>query len=54
MEEAVLEKRRRILGDEHPDTLTTMHNLATTYRAQGRNVEAATIEEELEKQSEKT
>ena len=25
----------RLLGDEHPDTLTSMNNLAVTLRAQG-------------------
>src|SRR5437762_5447942 len=34
--EEVLEKRRKILGVEHPDTLTSMNNLASTYRDQGR------------------
>jgi hypothetical protein len=29
------EIRRRILGDEHPDTLTSMNNLAATLQAQG-------------------
>jgi hypothetical protein len=32
----VIEIRKRVLGDEHPDTLTSMGNLATTYRDQGR------------------
>ena len=31
----MLEVRRRVLGDEHPDTLTAMNNLAETLRAQG-------------------
>jgi hypothetical protein len=26
---------RRVLGDEHPDTLTSMNNLAGTLKAQG-------------------
>ena len=26
-----------VLGDDWPDTLTTKHNLASTYRAQGRS-----------------
>lgn len=30
-----LDIQNRILGDEHPDTLTTMNNLALTLRAQG-------------------
>jgi tetratricopeptide (TPR) repeat protein len=40
LHEEVLEKSRQILGDDHPSTLTTMNNLAETYRAQGRMVEA--------------
>ncbi|KAF2205730.1 hypothetical protein GQ43DRAFT_467879 [Delitschia confertaspora ATCC 74209] len=28
--------RKRVLGEEHPDTLTSMGNLASTYRNQGR------------------
>jgi len=32
--ERVLDVFRRVLGDEHPDTLTAMNNLAGT-RAQG-------------------
>ena len=30
--ERVLEDRRRILGDEHPDTLTSMDTLAFHFR----------------------
>ena len=53
IQEEVLEKRRRISGEEHPDTLGAMHTLASTYQAQGRNVDAAKIQEEvLEKQQE--
>jgi len=32
----VMGTRRRVLGAEHPSTLTTMANLASTYRNQGR------------------
>jgi hypothetical protein len=31
---------RRVLGPEHPDTLTCMNNLAWTWKSQGRNYEA--------------
>ena len=31
----VMEKRKQVLGDDHPDTLTSMANLAFTYRKQG-------------------
>jgi len=32
----VVEKGKRILGQEHPDTLASMANLAMTYSKQGR------------------
>ncbi|KAK7048824.1 hypothetical protein R3P38DRAFT_3345817 [Favolaschia claudopus] len=32
----VLERRKKLLGGEHPDTLTSMNNLAWTYWSQGR------------------
>jgi tetratricopeptide (TPR) repeat protein len=35
-----MEMRRRVLGPENPDTLTSMANLASTYRNQGRWTEA--------------
>jgi tetratricopeptide (TPR) repeat protein len=35
-----LEIRRRVLGQDHPDTLTSMHNLANAYSSQGRHDEA--------------
>lgn len=28
----VMEKMKQVLGDDHPDTLTSMGNLAITYR----------------------
>jgi hypothetical protein len=31
-----MEKRKDVLGEEHPDTLMSMANLAATYRNQGR------------------
>ncbi|KZL63858.1 kinesin light chain 3, partial [Colletotrichum incanum] len=34
----------RVLGDEHPDTLTSMANLASTYRNQGRWKEAEELQ----------
>ncbi|MGH7242155.1 MAG: tetratricopeptide repeat protein [Phycisphaerales bacterium] len=33
--EQVLDARKRVLGEDHPETLTTMNNLASTYRALG-------------------
>lgn len=35
LQETVLAVRRRVLGKEHPDTLTSMNNLAETLRTQG-------------------
>jgi hypothetical protein len=36
LEVQVTETFKRVLGEEHPDTLTSMANLALTYRDQGR------------------
>ena len=36
----------QILGGEHLDTLTSIGNLALTYRAQGRMEKVATLDEE--------
>ena len=36
--------RRSLLGTDHPDTLTSMANLASTYRNQGRWEEAEKLE----------
>jgi hypothetical protein len=30
----VMETRKRVLGEEHPDTLTSMNNLARTWKSQ--------------------
>ena len=38
--------RDRVLGPEHPDTLTSRHNLAVGYRALLRNEEAVRLYEE--------
>ena len=35
-----MEMSRRVLGEEHPDTLSSIHNLASTYLSQGRWEEA--------------
>ena len=40
-----MEKQKNILGEEHPDTLTTIGNLAATYRDQGQWKEAEALEE---------
>jgi len=39
----VMETRKRVLGQEHPDTLSSMNNLACTLRSQGRNEDALTL-----------
>jgi hypothetical protein len=38
------ERRKGVLGAEHPDTLTSMANLASTYRNQGRWKEAEELQ----------
>jgi tetratricopeptide (TPR) repeat protein len=40
----VMENRKRVLGAEHPDTLTSMANLASTFWNQGRWKEAEELE----------
>jgi tetratricopeptide (TPR) repeat protein len=40
----VLEKRKKISGDNHPDTLMAMGNLAVTYVKLGRTKEAQKLE----------
>jgi hypothetical protein len=50
MRKEVLEKRRRILGEEHPSTISAMNNLANTLGEQGQLDEAAKmLQEVLEK-----
>jgi hypothetical protein len=39
-----METRKRVLGNEHPDTLTSMANLASTYWDQGRWAEAEDLQ----------
>jgi hypothetical protein len=40
----VLELRREVLGEKHPDTIRSMADLATTYHQQGRSGEAEEID----------
>jgi tetratricopeptide (TPR) repeat protein len=40
----VMQTTMRLLGNEHPDALTSMHNLASTYRNQGRWKEAERLQ----------
>ncbi|KAJ7811658.1 acyl transferase/acyl hydrolase/lysophospholipase [Mycena leptocephala] len=44
LESSVLEKRRQLLGADHPDTLRAMANLAVTYHELGRYQEAEPLE----------
>ena len=39
-----MEARKAVLGQEHPDMLMSMANLASTYRCQGRWKEAEVLE----------
>ena len=41
---AVLAVRKRVLGEEHPNTLTSASNLALTYSQQGKHAEAETLQ----------
>jgi hypothetical protein len=45
--EKVLEAQKRILGDEHPNTMRGMNNLALTYRDLGRTKDAAALQEKV-------
>jgi Tetratricopeptide repeat len=36
--------RKKLLGAEHPDTLTSMANIAVTYRNQGKWIEAEQLQ----------
>ncbi|KAG9235723.1 Tetratricopeptide repeat-domain-containing protein [Amylocarpus encephaloides] len=42
----VMETRKRVLGQEHPDTLTSMNNLAFSWKQLGRSEEAIKLLEE--------
>jgi hypothetical protein len=44
----VMETRQRLLGEEHPDTMTSMANLASTYWNQGQWMEAEKMEKTQE------
>ena len=46
MHQQMLMLRKRVLGKEHPRTLTSMHNLALTWKAQDRNAEAMKLMQE--------
>jgi Cdc6-like AAA superfamily ATPase len=44
LEVQVMQTTKRVLGDEHPDTLTSISNLALTYKSQGRWKEAEELQ----------
>ena len=46
MYEQTLADRERVLGPDHPDTLTSRNNLAVAYRDAGRTAEAITLHEQ--------
>ena len=43
----MLAMRKRVLGAEHSDTLTTAHNLAICLSLQGKHAEAEEMEREV-------
>jgi len=43
LEVQVMETRKRVLGAEHPDMLTSVNNLAFTLKSQSRNEEAISL-----------
>ncbi|MCJ1255882.1 Kinesin light chain 3 [Lignoscripta atroalba] len=51
LSEQVLKVRKRILGDEHPDTLKSMNNLACSYSDLGQRQEALKLSEQVLKVS---
>jgi tetratricopeptide (TPR) repeat protein len=52
--ERVLEVRTRVLSEEHPDTLTSMNNLALTLGAQGNYAGARQLQERVLELSKRT
>jgi Tetratricopeptide repeat len=54
LDEKVLEICKRTLGVEHPDTLTSMNNLAISYGNQGRLMEAVELHEKVLKVRKRT
>ncbi|KFG77601.1 hypothetical protein MANI_021620 [Metarhizium anisopliae] len=54
LREKIFEASQRTLGDEHPDTLDAMNNLANSYRDLGRRQEAMELEEKAFEASQRT
>ncbi|KAJ6529358.1 P-loop containing nucleoside triphosphate hydrolase protein [Mycena capillaripes] len=48
---AIMERRKCVLGEEHPDTLASISNLASTYRKQGHWNDAEVLEVAVVKKS---
>jgi hypothetical protein len=46
LDEDTLARRRRTLGQDHPDTLTSAHNLAATLEMLGRHKEALALHQD--------
>ncbi|KAK1992665.1 hypothetical protein LX36DRAFT_559999, partial [Colletotrichum falcatum] len=44
MEKDVLNTRRQSLGNDHPDTITTMYNLAITLTRQGHHEDSLSLQ----------
>ena len=49
----MLEVRERVLGPEHPDTLTSIHNLVSVLRDQGKYTEAEAMSQQALERREK-
>jgi hypothetical protein len=47
LHEQVLAARERMLGPDHPDTLSSRNNLAVAYRAAGRVADAVALHEQV-------
>jgi hypothetical protein len=47
MQRELLDAQRRVLGPEHPHTLTTINNLASSLHGQGKHAEAEQMFREL-------
>ena len=45
--ERALDLRRRVLGPEHPDTLSTMNNLAALYEVEGKYTQAEAMDTQI-------
>jgi Tetratricopeptide repeat len=45
--EALIADRERVLGTDHPDTLTSRSDLANAYHGAGRNAEAIALDEQV-------